>query len=88
MKPLQILGIIICLLLVLSIAGCTGSKTPTQQPATTEKAPIVEQPSLTPTTEQTTPSSSVKQPAPSTGRNKEIPAQLFPFWIKTLAREG
>jgi len=74
MKPSQILGIIVCVLLVIIVAGCTDSKKPPQQPATTEKAPIVEQPTPTPTTEQTTPSSSVKQPAPSTGQNKEIPA--------------
>ena len=74
MKPSQILGIIVCVLLVIIVAGCTDSKTPPQQPATTEKAPIVEQPTPTPTTEQTTPSSSVKQPAPSTDQNKEIPA--------------
>ena len=67
MKTSQILGIMICLLLVLVVAGCTGSKTPTQQPATTEKAPIVEQPTPAPTTEQPPPSSTTKQPAPSTG---------------------
>ena len=74
MKPSQILGIMVCLLLVLVVAGCTGSKTPTQQPATTEKAPIVEQPTPAPTTEQPTPSSTTKQPVPATGQNKEIPA--------------
>ena len=74
MKPLQILGIIICLLLVLSIAGCTDSKTPPQQTATPEKTPIVEQPTPAPTTEQTTPSSTTKPPTPSTGQNKELPA--------------
>src|SRR5664280_1043224 len=74
MKPSQILGIIVCVLLVIIVAGCTDSKTPPQQPATTEKAPLVEQPTPTPTTEQTTPSSTTKQPTPSTGQNKEIPA--------------
>ena len=74
MKTSQTLGIIICLLLVLTVAGCTDSKTPPQQTATPEKAPIVEQPTPVQTTEQPTPSSTTKQPAPSTGQNKEIPA--------------
>jgi competence protein ComEC len=74
MKPSQVLSITICLLLFLIVAGCTDSKTPTQQQATTDKAPIVEQPTQAPTTEQHTPSSTTKQPAPSTGQNKEIPA--------------
>jgi competence protein ComEC len=74
MKPSQILIITVCLLLVLTVAGCTDSKTPPQQPATPEKAPIVEQPTPTSTTEQTTPSSTSKQPAPATVQNKEIPA--------------
>jgi hypothetical protein len=52
MKPSLILGIIICLLLVLIVAGCTDSKKPPQQAATPEKAPIVEQPTQAPTTEQ------------------------------------
>ena len=73
MKPLQILGFIICLLLVLTVAGCTDSKTP-PQPATPEKTPIVEQAIPAPKTEQTIPSSTAKQPTPSAGQNKEIPA--------------
>ena len=74
MKPSQVLGITICLLVVLVVAGCTDSKTPPQQTATPEKTPTVEQPTPAPTTEQTTPSSTVKSLAPSTGQTKELPA--------------
>ena len=59
--------------MVLPVAGCTDSKTPPQQTATPEKAPIVEQPTSVPTTEQSTPVPTVKQPTPSAGQNKEIP---------------
>jgi competence protein ComEC len=74
MKPSQILGIIICLLLVLAVAGCTDSKTPPQQTATQEKTPTVEQPTPEPTTEQSTPSSSVKKPTSATVQSKGISA--------------
>jgi competence protein ComEC len=74
MKPSQILGIMVCILLVLVVAGCTDSKKTPQQTATPEKAPIVEQPTPAPTTEQSTTAPTAKQPTPSIDQNKEIPA--------------
>lgn len=73
MKLSQALGITVCILLMIVVAGCTDSKTP-QQTATPEKAPTVVQPSPVQTTEQITPSSTTKQPASSAGQTKELPA--------------
>jgi competence protein ComEC len=43
MKPLQTIGIIICVSLVLSVAGCTGSKTNTQEKTSIGNVPITNQ---------------------------------------------
>ena len=74
MKTSQILSTLICLLLVLTVAGCTDSKTTPQLTATHEKTPIAEQPALVQTIKQPTQSSTATQPTPSTSNNKEIPA--------------
>ena len=65
MKLPQALTITVCMLLVIIVAGCTDSKTTSQQAATPEKAPTVVQPSPVQTTEQITPSSNSKQSIPS-----------------------
>jgi beta-lactamase superfamily II metal-dependent hydrolase len=74
MKTSQILSALICLLLVLTVAGCTDSKTTTKLTATHEKTPIAEQPSLVHNIKQPNPSSADTQKTPSTSNNKKIPA--------------
>jgi beta-lactamase superfamily II metal-dependent hydrolase len=74
MKTSQILSTLICLLLVLTVAGCTDSKMTPKLTATHEKTPIAEQPSLVQKIKQPTPSSADTQPTSSTINNKEIPA--------------
>ena len=66
MKPLQIIGVIICLLLVLSVAGCTDSKTNTPEKVSTQNTPTAERPIPASTTKETT-------PIPNS-QNKELPA--------------
>lgn len=74
MKTSQILSALICLLLVLTVAGCTDSKTTPKLTASHEKTPIAEQPSLVQKIKQPTPSSADTQTTSSTSNNKEIPA--------------
>jgi len=75
MKPLQIIGVIICLLLVLSVAGCTDSKTNTPEKVSTENTPITNQPTPTSTAERPIPASTTKETTPiTTSQNKELPA--------------
>ena len=74
MKTSQILIITVCLLLVLTVAGCTDSKTPPQQTATPEKTPIVEQPSPVQTTEKPTPSTTKQSVPTATSQTNELPA--------------
>jgi competence protein ComEC len=74
MKILQILCIMTCLLLAIIAAGCTDSKTTSQQAATPEKTPTSVQPTQVRTTEQSTPSSTNEQPAPATGQTKGLQA--------------
>src|SRR5665647_3197276 len=75
MKPLQIIGVIICLLLVLSVAGCTNSKTNIPEKVSAENTPINNQPTPTPTAERPIPASPTKETTPvATSQNKELPA--------------
>ena len=74
MKTSQILSALICLLLVLTVAGCTDSKTTPKLTATHEKTPIAEQPALVQKIKQPTPFSAATQTTPSTSNNEKIPA--------------
>ena len=75
MKPLKILGIILCLLLVLSVAGCSDSKSNTPDKTPAESTSSTNQPTPAPTTQNPTQQSTSKQPASTTtSQNKELPA--------------
>jgi competence protein ComEC len=75
MKSPQILGIIICLLLVILAAGCSETKTGTHQTTSTEKTPTVEPTTPTPLIAQPTPVSSEKQTISiENSQNEEVPA--------------
>lgn len=74
MKISLILFTLICLLLVLTVAGCSDSKTTTQQTAASEKAPTKAQQTPAQPTEQITPSSTTKHPVSvTTGNSKDLP---------------
>ena len=75
MKTSQILCVIICLSLVLIVAGCTDSTDSPSETTPTEKTPVPEQPTPASTTGQPTPASSVEQTTPTTtNQNDNTPS--------------
>ena len=72
MKTSQILGVIICLSLVLIVAGCTDSTDSPSETTPTEKTPVPEQPTPASSVEQTTPTTTNQNDNTPSGQNLTV----------------